>query len=167
MLDCDLHYYTLPEVSSDGCERTPDRWTASARACRRDRLDTQREKNHLNRNSRAFRLAAFQSLFSNDSDSNVWVKKQHSIKVVSKIYFRKSQILKPDIAKKSFTFTSPTKSFSNKWPAKGFARQISNLHTMSLQHLWWSLNNKVDCYESFFLPWKFSSKSRLISSLKW
>ena len=62
---------------------------------------------------------------------------------------------------------SPTKSFSNKWPAKGFARQISNLHTMSLRHLWWSLNNKVDCYESFFLPWKFSSKSRLISSLKW
>ena len=109
----------------------------------------------------------FKVFVSNDSDSNVWVKKQHSIKVVSKIYFRKSQILKPDIAKKSFTFTSPTKSFSNKWTAKGFARQISNLHTMSLQHLWWSLNNKVDCYESFFLPWKFSSKSRLISSLKW
>ena len=57
----DLHANTLPEVSSDGCERTPDRWTASARACRTDRLDTQREKNHLNRNSRSFRLESFQS----------------------------------------------------------------------------------------------------------
>ena len=61
MLARDLHAYTLPEVSSDGCERTPDRWTASARACRTDRLDTQREKNHLNRNSRSFRLESFQS----------------------------------------------------------------------------------------------------------
>ena len=37
--------------------------------------------------------------------------------------------------------------FFLKWPAKGFAPQISNIQALKLQRAQWPKNNIIDCYE--------------------
>ena len=50
-----------------------------------------------------------------------------------------------------------------KWPAKGFAPQVSNILALSLQHAKWPKNNIIICYEILVLKtdyrWHGSDKA--------